>query len=93
MTTFLDEIARILNFLPVLFLALSLLFFLFLPLSRARALRLFFFSVMVESVCEEERRTDSSVGWLNYNKNGRICAAKCRCMEEKKEEEEEEKSF
>jgi hypothetical protein len=46
---------------------------------------------MVESV-QDERTTDSSVGWLNYNKSGRIYAAKCRCMEEKKEEEEE-KSF
>jgi hypothetical protein len=33
---------------------------------------------------QDERTTDSSVGWLNYNKNGRIYAAKCRCMEEKK---------
>jgi hypothetical protein len=46
---------------------------------------------MVESVLQDERTTDSSVGWLNYNKSGRIYAAKCRCMEEKKEEEE--KSF
>jgi hypothetical protein len=37
-----------------------------------------------------ERTTDSSVGWLNYNKSGRIYTAKCRCMEEKKKEEEEE---
>jgi hypothetical protein len=36
-----------------------------------------------------ERTTDSSVGWLNYNKSGRIYTAKCRCMEEKKKEEEE----
>jgi hypothetical protein len=38
---------------------------------------------MLESV-QVERTTDSSVGWLNYNKSGRVYAAKCRCMEEKK---------
>jgi len=76
MTTFLDEIARTLNFLPIFFLS-------FFP-----SLSLYF---MGENV-QDERTTDSSVGWLNYNKNGRIYAAKCRCMEEKKEEEEE-KSF
>jgi len=81
MTTFLDQIARTLNFLPVFFLS----FFLILSLSF-----FFFLSIMLESV-QEERTTDSSVGWLNYNKSGRIYAAKCRCMEEKKEEEE--KSF
>jgi CRISPR-associated DxTHG motif protein len=43
----------------------------------------FFFSLIVECM-QGERTTDSSVGWLNYNKSGRIYTAKCRCMEEKK---------
>ncbi len=47
---------------------------------------------MVESV-QEERTTDSSVGWLNYNKSGRIYAAKCRCMEEKKKKKKKRRAF
>lgn len=60
----------------------------FFFLSRFFSLCFFFSFVIVESV-QDERTTDSSVGWLNCNKSGRTYTAKCRCMEEKKEKEEE----